>query len=96
MDTLQVYSVRTNGQLPQGPNWEVGCTWHCSLFLFDMFSYVRVLFFQYMEESGLVQATVVAKEKIRRKHCFIPLRRNIFYCTKFFKDILVSLLNSKE
>lgn len=51
MDTLQVYSVRTNGQLPQGPYWEVGCTWHCSLFLFDMFSYVRVLFFQYMEES---------------------------------------------
>lgn len=51
MDTLQVYSVRTNGQLPQGPNWEVGCTWHCFLFLFDMFSYVRVLFFQYMEES---------------------------------------------
>lgn len=45
MDTLQVYSVRTNGQLPQGPNWEVDCTWHCSLFLFDVFSYVRVLFF---------------------------------------------------
>lgn len=44
-----------------------------------------------------VQATVVAKEKIRHKHLyFILLCRNIFYCRKFFKDALVLLLNRKE
>lgn len=47
MDTLQVYlyGLMDSYLRDQIKGWEVGCTWHCSLFPFDMFSYVRVLFF---------------------------------------------------
>lgn len=44
-----------------------------------------------------IQATVVAKEKIRHKHLyFTSLCGNIFYCRRFLKDMLVTVLNSKE
>lgn len=56
MDTLQVYlyGLMDSYLRDQIKGWEVGCTWHCSLFPFDMFSYVRVLFFLINgEECGL-------------------------------------------
>lgn len=50
MDTLQVHFVRTDGQLPQGPNQWEGCPWY-SQFLFDMLSCVKVTFFLIKGES---------------------------------------------
>lgn len=43
-----------------------------------------------------IQATVVAKEKIRQTFIFYILCGSIFCCRRIFKHVLVTVLNSNE